>query len=44
MYIYYQSASTTRHGGILFGLEGSEYKKFDQMGNVHSLNASSGNF
>jgi hypothetical protein len=35
------SASPKRNGGILLGLEGSEYQKWDQVGHKHALIADS---
>ena len=35
------SASTKRNGGILLGLEGSEYLKWDQVGHKHAIIADS---
>jgi hypothetical protein len=44
MYMYYQSPASRRNGGLLIGVEGSEYNKFDQSGHVHSLKADSSRF
>jgi hypothetical protein len=41
VYMYYMAPSRTRNGGILVGVEGSEYGKTDQSGITHSINGSS---
>jgi hypothetical protein len=41
LYIYYMSSARHRCGGILIGLEGSEYNKWDQVGHKHALIADS---
>eukprot|EP01080_Neovahlkampfia_damariscottae_P007979 gene7979-12444_t len=40
-YLYYMSPSSKRNGGILIGLEGSEYNKYSQCGNKHTISADS---
>jgi hypothetical protein len=44
MYMYYQSSASHRNGGLLIGVEGSEFSKFDQSGHMHSLKADSSRF
>ncbi|KAG2389392.1 hypothetical protein C9374_013952 [Naegleria lovaniensis] len=44
MYLYYQSPKKGRFGGLLIGVEGSEYGKYDQCGGYHSLSAKSPHF
>lgn len=39
LYIYYMSPSHYRNGGILIGLEGSEFGKYDCTGHKHSMTA-----
>ncbi|KAL0488496.1 polyketide synthase [Acrasis kona] len=41
IYIYYQSPANRRNGGILIGVEGSEFNKYDQGGHIHSIRADS---
>ncbi|KAL9651163.1 hypothetical protein ABK040_008235 [Willaertia magna] len=41
LYIYYQSPKEGRYGGLLIGVEGSEFSKFDQGGGYHGLSAKS---
>lgn len=41
LYLYYMSPGENRFGGIMIGVEGSEYGKIDQSGAVHSLTGSS---
>jgi hypothetical protein len=41
VYLYYMAPSLHRHGGIMIGIEGSEYGKQDQSGTSHTLQASS---
>ena len=40
-YLYYMSPSSKRNGGILIGLEGSEYGKYSQCGSKHTISAES---
>jgi hypothetical protein len=35
------SPSSKRNGGVMIGLEGCEYQKYDQAGHKHSLNGDS---
>jgi hypothetical protein len=44
LYLYYQSQTATRNGGILIGLEGSEYNKYDQVGSKHTMSATSSKY
>lgn len=44
LYIYYQSSKTERYGGIMIGLEGSEYQKYDNLGGYHSFKAESSDY
>jgi hypothetical protein len=41
MYIYYMAPKVDRYGGIMIGVEGSEYGKHDQGGGYHGLSARS---
>jgi hypothetical protein len=41
LYLYYMSPGEKRFGGILVGVEGSEYGKNDQSGESHGLSAKS---
>lgn len=41
VYMYYMSSASHRHGGILVGVEGSEYGKVDQSGMEHTISAKS---
>lgn len=41
VYFYYMSPSPDRPGGIMVGVEGSEFGKRDQSGNLHTLSAKS---
>jgi hypothetical protein len=41
MYIYYMSPKYDRFGGLMIGVEGSEYGKYDQGGGYHGLSARS---
>ncbi len=41
MYIYYMSPKYSRYGGLMIGVEGSEYGKHDQGGGYHGLSARS---
>lgn len=41
LYIYHLPAEERKPGGILIGLEGSEFNKWDQTGHKHNINATS---
>jgi hypothetical protein len=44
LYLYYMSPSNRRCGGILIGLEGSEYGKHSQHGHKHGLSGDSASY
>jgi hypothetical protein len=41
MYLYYMSPKKDRYGGLMIGVEGSEYGKYDQNAGYHGLSAKS---
>jgi len=41
MYLYYMSPKKNRFGGLLIGVEGSEFNKYDQASSFHGLTATS---
>ncbi|KAL0483457.1 hypothetical protein AKO1_014729 [Acrasis kona] len=41
LYLYYMSPKQDRFGGVMIGVEGSEYGKYDQGGGYHGLSARS---
>jgi hypothetical protein len=41
LYLYYMSPAVHRHGGIMIGVEGSEFGKVDRGGTMHTIAAKS---
>ncbi|EFC48329.1 predicted protein [Naegleria gruberi] len=44
LYIYHMAPKTDSYGGIMLGLEGSEYGKYDMCGEYHGVSAKSSAF